>query len=257
MSGFSDVDASGAADRLIAYLDATDAGLAAMKAYLAAAAARAVPGGIVLDVGCGVGHDLSRLAALGLTAAGVDTSAVMLSAARRRPAANGARLAQADGARLPFRTGSVDGCRVERVLQHVADPAAVVGELRRVLRPGGFVAVFEPDYRTFRVESAVVPDGSLPAAALRVRHPAVGGALVELLEDVGFRIDDVVTESSFGYSVDRLPVASATVLERAVAEGRLDARTAEQWADEQRRRTADGTFRARWDKVLVVASLPE
>ena len=254
MSAFSDVDASGAAERLIAYLDATDAGLAAMKSYVAAAAARAVPaGGLVLDLGCGVGHDLVRLDALGLTAVGIDTSGRMLELARGR---GGDRLAQADGAALPCRAGSIDGCRIERVLQHVATPALVVAEVRRVLRPGGFVAVFEPDYTTFVVESDVVPDGSLPAAMLRVRHPEIGGALVELLEAEGFRIDDVVTESSRGYAVDRLPIGTALVLERAVADGRLDADTAARWTEEQRRRTVAGTFRARWDKVLAVASAP-
>ncbi|HVF33030.1 MAG TPA: methyltransferase domain-containing protein [Acidimicrobiales bacterium] len=241
----------------MAYLDATDAGLAASKAYVAAAAARAVgSGGVVLDLGCGLGHDLARLEAAGLTAIGLDTSAVMLGVARRRRGPSD-RLVQADGAGLPFASGSLDGCRIERVLQHVEQPEAVVAEVRRVLRPGGFVAIFEPDYLTFRVESDVVPDGSLPASMLRVRHPAVGGRLVGLLSDAGFRIEDVVTESSRGYSVDLLPIALDLVLTRAVADGRLDGSLAARWTDEQRRRTSAGTFRARWDKVLVIAGAPE
>jgi SAM-dependent methyltransferase len=82
MSGFSDVDASGGVDRLISYLSATDSSLAAMKAYVAVAARRAVPGGVVLDLGCGIGHDLVRLGDVGVQPVGMDASAQMLERAR-------------------------------------------------------------------------------------------------------------------------------------------------------------------------------
>ena len=255
MAAFSDVDASGAAERLIAYLDATDAGLAAMKAYVAAACARAVPGGTVLDLGCGAGHDLRRLAAAGLAPIGIDPSAVMLREAAARAGVRGTALARADGAHLPFRDGALDGCRIERVLQHVEAPAVVVAEVRRILRPGAFVAVFEPDYGTFRVDSDVDPEGSLVARMLRVRHPRIGADLESLLGRHGFAIDDVVTESSRSTRFPQLPVDTTGVLERAVADGSTDDSTVRAWTDEQQQRDAAGTFRARWDKVLVVAHL--
>jgi SAM-dependent methyltransferase len=248
MSDFSAVDASVDPTTLVRYLEATDAGLAAIKSYMTAAAAREMPaGGTVLDLGCGVGFDLARLEAAGLTALGIDPSAVMLDHARARTAAG---LAQADGARLPFRTGSLDGCRIERVLQHVDDPTAVVVEVRRVLRPGGFFAVFEPDHTSFRVASDAGDD--VLWRALRARHKAIGAELPALLEAHGFVIDDVVTEASRGTSFDRLPVHATNVIRRAVIDGRLDDATAWSWLAEQRARTDAGTFRATWVKVLVI-----
>lgn len=251
MSDFSAVDASLDPTTLVRYLETTDTFLVAIKNYMTAAAARAVPaGGTVLDLGCGIGLDVARLESAGLTAIGIDPSAVMLGHARARtPTATG--LAQADGARLPFRTGTLDGCRIERVLQHVDDPAVVVAEVRRVLRTGGFLAVFEPDHTSFRVASEAGDD--ILWRAMRARHKAIGAELPALLEAHGFVIDDVVTESSRGYSFDLLPVHATNVLRRAVADGRLDDATAWSWLAEQRARTAAGTFRATWVKVLVVA----
>lgn len=267
MSNFSAVDASVDPTPLVRYLEATDAGLAAMKAYVAAAAARALPSrGLVLDLGCGIGFDLARLEAAGLAAIGVDPSSVMLArastttavpqlagaAAPTRTTDHGSRrLVQADGARLPFADASLDGCRIERVLQHVDQPAAVVAEVRRVLRDGGFLAVFEPDHTSFRVASDAGDD--FLWRAMRARHKAIGAELPDLLEAHGFTIDDIVTESSRGSAFDRLPVDAEAVVRRAVIDGKADDATAWDWLAEQRARTADGTFRASWTKVLVVA----
>lgn len=45
----------------------------------------------------------------------------------------------ADGHRLPFADGSIDAVWVQAVLEHTLDPAAIVAEMHRVLRPGGLV----------------------------------------------------------------------------------------------------------------------
>jgi SAM-dependent methyltransferase len=251
MSDFSDVDVSANAERLIGYLDATDGGSAAIKSYIAAAARRAVTDGLVLDLGCGVGHDLRRLAELDVEAVGVDSSGVMLERARRA-LTNEPGLARADAAFLPFRDASFAGCRAERVIQHVSSPTVVIDEIARVLRPNGFAALFEPDFSTFRVASDTAAESFL-SGLLRVRHPAVGGDLFRLLEARGFEVDDVVTESSRGYSLDGLPVNAAAVVAAAVSDGRAEPETATRWLDEQRSRSTDGSFRGSWDKVLVVA----
>ena len=255
MSDFSNVDASPRVDRLISYLQTTDTGLAAMKAYMAWAAKRAVSEGLVVDLGCGIGTDLVRLESTGLAAIGLDSSMQMLR--RAAAIADPLRLAQADVAAIPLRSASVDAVRVERVLQHVAEPREVVAEIARVVRPGGALFVFEPDYDTMRVDSDVVADGSWPAAMLRVRHPRIGSEMLQLFELAGFRTDDVVTESSRGYSFSGLPVDAPMTLARAVADGRCEQATVTAWLDEQRSRTEDGTFRGRWDKVLLVATRRE
>ena len=99
MSQFADMDASPDVGRLLRYLDDHDVYLSAIKAYVAAAAKRVIPGGRILDVGCGVGHDLVRMAEAGLTPVGVDSSAAALGRARE----TGQLLIRGDAERLPHR----------------------------------------------------------------------------------------------------------------------------------------------------------
>jgi SAM-dependent methyltransferase len=53
----------------------------------------------------------------------------------------------ADGAQLPFRTGSLDYVATSHVLEHTANPIAALCEWRRVLRVGGILYVVVPDKR--------------------------------------------------------------------------------------------------------------
>lgn len=251
MSQFSDVDNSARPDSLLNYLDDTDVSMAALKAYVATAASRYVPGGVVLDLGCGVGHDLVRLRAAGLRPIGLDPSAHALSrAVGRHPA-----VVRADGARLPLRTGALDGCRIERVLQHVPYPEAVLDEVIRVVRPGGFIAILEPDHTSLRVD-ATSGDGNLLGRWPSPRHPAIGGEIADLLRGRRCHVDDVVTELSFGYALDRIPVNAEPTLQRAVAAGALSAPARDAWLEEQRERSRCGNFQASWVKVLVIARAP-
>jgi ubiquinone/menaquinone biosynthesis C-methylase UbiE len=97
----------------------------------------------VLDVGCGIGafskHIVSRVGELH----GVDVSGEsIVRAAQALP--NGVFTAY-DGSRLPFSDGRFDVAFAVCVFHHVdrRDRPALAAELRRVVRPGGLVAVFE------------------------------------------------------------------------------------------------------------------
>jgi SAM-dependent methyltransferase/GT2 family glycosyltransferase len=93
----------------------------------------------VLEIGCGAGLDLVRFAAAGAHITGVDVSrtAIELTGDYCRAAGVEARLIEADGARLPFAAGSFDLVYCMGVLPFAADPAAIVAEAHRMLRPGG------------------------------------------------------------------------------------------------------------------------
>jgi SAM-dependent methyltransferase len=103
-------------------------------------AARLGPGTAVLDLGCGPGWDTARLGELGMRAVGGDLSAGMLELARQ---ATDRPLAQLDIGKLPFRGGSFAGVWCIASLLHVpkAEAPAALGEMRRVLRPGGLLAL--------------------------------------------------------------------------------------------------------------------
>jgi SAM-dependent methyltransferase len=94
----------------------------------------------VLEVGCGSAPCARWLAAQGARVVGLDLSAAMLRHAVRAAQETGISipLVQADAGRLPFAEGSFDlACSAFGAVPFVADSAAVMREVARVLRPGG------------------------------------------------------------------------------------------------------------------------
>ena len=94
-------------------------------------------GRVVLDVGGGPGYFSDAFRAAGAHYLGVDPDVGELSA-RGEP---GAGMVRASGTKLPVRTGSVDICYSSNVLEHVAEPAAMLEEMVRVTKPAGTVFV--------------------------------------------------------------------------------------------------------------------
>jgi ubiquinone/menaquinone biosynthesis C-methylase UbiE len=112
------------------------------------------PGVDVLDVGCGPGTitlDIAELVApgrvLGVDAAeDVVAQAEKLGCERQVPNLS---FSQADVYDLGLEDGSFDVVHAHQVLQHLRHPVAALGEMRRVLRPGGVLGVRDADYGGF------------------------------------------------------------------------------------------------------------
>ena len=110
-----------------------------------------VPAGrddVVLDVATGTAAVAVELArSTGCSVVGLDQSPEMLANARRRIERAGlaarVELVEGSAARLPFEAETFDHLTFTYLLRYVADPAAVLGELVRVVRPGGTVAMLE------------------------------------------------------------------------------------------------------------------
>ncbi|MER6568674.1 methyltransferase domain-containing protein [Streptomyces sp. NPDC001093] len=153
----------------------------------------------VLDLGCGPGTDLEALARAVTPAGavvGVDHDRNMVDAARARTAGEAVvDVRHADIHDLPMPGHTADRARTDRVLQHVADPLAALGEIRRVLRPGGRLVMGEPDWETLAVDH---PDSDLTRAYTRhvaervVRNAGIGRQLARLATESGFRVPTVI-----------------------------------------------------------------
>lgn len=102
--------------------------------------------GRVLENGCGVGMYLERLAPLSGVIVGLEYDPERAQQAARRVAAwpNAAVLCAA-GEALPFATASFDFILSHEVLEHVRDDRLSLGEMARVLKPGGRAAIFVPN----------------------------------------------------------------------------------------------------------------
>lgn len=93
----------------------------------------------VLDAGCGTGAVLASAYERGGSAAGIELSPAM--AERARAAAPGADVLVGDAAALPFPDGAFDVVLSGFVVFFIQDPTAALREWRRVLAPGGRLAI--------------------------------------------------------------------------------------------------------------------
>jgi len=165
------------------------------------------PTDAVLDIGCGPGSITLDLAARVASIDGVDGAPEAIRRAEDDGARRGvgnARFRIANVYSLPFDGGSFDVVYGHQLLQHLADPVAALAEARRVLKPGGIVAVRDADYGT------MVHHPPEPALArwLGLYHdvarrnggePDAGRMLVGWVAQAGFR-DIVATTSTWTYA---------------------------------------------------------
>lgn len=124
----------------------------AIAGFYARVAARVTAGtstGQVLDVGCGPGHlplEIARQAP-GLSVTGIDIVPGMIDQARRRAEIEGlterVRFEVADVGALPFPDEQFDLVVSTMSLHHWRDPVRGLGEIRRVLKPGGRAYIYD------------------------------------------------------------------------------------------------------------------
>jgi ubiquinone/menaquinone biosynthesis C-methylase UbiE len=166
----------------------------------------------VLEVGCGTGLILERVAGFARSARGIDLSAGMLNKAVHR----GLAVAQASATELPIADASVDVAYSFKVLAHIPDIAGAMREMARVVRPGGWVLAEFYNARSLRrLVKAVKP----PTAVSEQTHDehvytryddarAIQGYLPPELEWVTSRGIRVITPVA---GVLRVPLLGAAV----------------------------------------------
>ncbi|MGZ6780695.1 MAG: methyltransferase domain-containing protein [Mycobacterium sp.] len=225
----------------------------------------AAPGSRILEVGCGLGDDAAALAgrvAPGGAVVAVDGSEAMVEAARRRHGdVAGLSFDVADATRLPYDDESFDGCRIDRVLQHIADPAAAIREMVRVLRPGATLVAFDNDWETLTIDSTDRPLTRTVLNAWCDRFPSgwIGRRMVGLFLAAGLAdveaLPKTMVSSDLGVA-DRVFSFFATA-EGLVNAGTVDRDDVDRWRNELRSADAAGRFFTSYTGFLVSGRRPD
>lgn len=99
------------------------------------------PPGRLLDVGCGAGQYMKLVQAAGWDPVGIDFDEKAVAMARRR----GLDARVGDLREAAFPNSSFDAITMINVIEHLQEPAAVVAECRRILKPGGRLIMATPN----------------------------------------------------------------------------------------------------------------
>lgn len=203
----------------------------------------------VLDVGCGTGVLTRLLANCPNVEAvvGVDPAPSLIQEAQRLSATD-ARITfrEADGRSLPFDNAMFDIVVFDSTLSHVTGPEQALAEACRVLRPEGWLAVFDGDYATATVALGdydplqVCVTGMM---ANSVNDRRLMRRLPALVRASGF---DLASFQSHGFSETIGGAYMLTIVDRGAdmlcASGTIAAETATALKSEARHRVEAGTF---------------
>ena len=217
----------------------------------------------VLEAGCGTGEQTLVLAANSPQAeiVAVDLSERSLAIARQRVAAAGYRnvtFLQADLFNLPFDERSFDDLFVCFVLEHLREPLAALGSLRRFVRPQGTVTVFEGDHGSWYCHPQTVEAARTVQCLIEVQAHAGGDAnigrrLYPLMVAAGLSdvrvmprmvyVDDSRPDLIERFSKNTFIAMVEGVREQALALGLIDAAAWDKGiADMRRAAEPGGTF---------------
>jgi ubiquinone/menaquinone biosynthesis C-methylase UbiE len=152
----------------------------------------------ILALGCGTGIEvraLRRLTRPDTAIIGLDHSPALIDAARRLTTQEGlagnVTYQVGDAHHAPYGDAEFDIVTLHTLISHVEDPLQVLGEARRLVRPGGTVAVFDGDYASL---TFAYPDHALARTVeeklieLIVANPRIMRDLPRLLQETGLEL---------------------------------------------------------------------
>lgn len=222
---------------------------------------RLQPGSRGLDVGCGTGTAVRRIAEhVGPEgkACGVDISEMMLTEATARAHGHGnIEFLRGEAYSLPYENATFDAVRMERVLPYVPDRIRAIQEMMRVTRPGGRIvvtdvdiegtAIYSKDRALTRKMTALVAD-TFP-------HPTAGRDLRSLMRAAGLKdisVEFMAVPSPYEFCIQ----STRGTLHAAVEAGRVSAHEVEEWYRGLEELEAAGDFLQLWSFVIVGGTVP-
>jgi ubiquinone/menaquinone biosynthesis C-methylase UbiE len=207
----------------------------------------------VLDLGCGTGvaaRAVARRPGFKGSILGVDLSDRLIAAARRLADDEGlsgrVRFEAGNASRLGLASGSFDAVVAHTLFSHLAAPAGTLAEIRRLLRSGGILGVFDGDYASMTFELADEArsrrmDEALVASL--VTNPRILRRLPKLLKQAGFVVEAVLPTviAEIG-TADFWRTGVEAYARLAPRAGILDETEAAAWLEELMAASADGEF---------------
>ena len=207
----------------------------------------------ILALGCGTGIEvraLRRLAGPTTTIVGIDHSGALIDTARRLTADEG--LADSvsynvgDAHHTPYDDGEFDIVTLHTVISHVEDPHQVLHEARRIVRPGGTVAVFDGDYASL---TFAYPDHLMAKTIeekliqLIVANPRIMRDMPRLVAEAGLELIDAEGVLYANIGTGGFWLAAAESYGPLLARSELlTQQIADEWRDFQVRSSGDNTF---------------
>jgi ubiquinone/menaquinone biosynthesis C-methylase UbiE len=207
----------------------------------------------ILALGCGTGIEvraLRRLTDPVTSIVGVDHSPVLLEVARQLTVQEGLDrnviYSAADAHHLPYGDGEFDIVTMHTLISHVEDPIQVLREARRVVRPGGTVAVFDGDYASLTFaypDHAVATSVEEKLVQLIVANPRIMRDLPRLLSETGLAL--IAAEAALYANIGSgsfWPGAAESYGTLLARSGLLPEDVINSWRAFQAKSTADNTF---------------
>ncbi len=161
-----------------------------------------VPSGRLLDVGCGGGHLLAEARRSGnWDVVGIEP---VQEVARQAARFSGAKVYPTTLEQTPLEPGSFDVITLLGVLEHVHDPSGLLQRVSTLLRPGGALAVYVPNFNYLRWKDAGILSW-LRTRRWSVLHPQehqfqyTPRTLTSLLEHQGFELERIDLGQPFSH----------------------------------------------------------
>jgi len=243
MGRFDNVDATGEADRFIAFLEWVESLPQSAELRERSYSLLDVHSGdVITDVGCGTGKAVFELSAKGTTTIGVDLSEQMISVAKRRFPECDFRAAKAES--LPFKNNSINGYRAERLYQHLADPLQALSEAHRVLAPGSRIVLLDQDYDMWAIDA---DDMALTRAIMRAHADSIANRWIgrryhNLLLNCGFVNVSVMVQTLVYTDYSQVAPILPSIINVAVKNKIITNEQAEAWLKEQENRGKNERF---------------
>ncbi|NJL64550.1 MAG: methyltransferase domain-containing protein [Methylacidiphilales bacterium] len=219
----------------------------------------------IVDIGCGAGND--SLVVAGLVGkhgrvVGIDFSNTMIAEANKRAKGLGLPVEYhfGDAQNLPFPDNNFDGCRAERLLQHLDNPQRAIAEMVRVAKPGAHVVAAEPDYGSITIKGSkpILTRKFVSSHCGYFRSPRIGMLIPLLFERLQLVDINVVVISSIVKKIgDRGEKQLINkYINLAVAKGMVSETEGKSWLEDLKRAEIAGRFQHQTTIFLVSGRKP-